>query len=91
MMSRPTVSIGYAEKNREVMTNFGLGQYCHHVEDICPGSVVEDVAAAVASRSEKLAPRLHQTNERYIRAIEVQYSDEFSGAQLATPTGTTAT
>lgn len=90
MMSRPTVSIGYAEKNREVMTNFGLGQYCHHVDDMRPESVVEDVRK-VAALSKELSPRLHETNERYIRAVEAQFGDVFAGAQLSIPTGTTGT
>jgi polysaccharide pyruvyl transferase WcaK-like protein len=90
MMSRPTVSIGYAEKNREVMTNFGLRQYCHRVDDIRPAEVVEDLRS-VASRSEELVPQLRETNERYIRAVDAQFDDVIPGAPLASTVETPGT
>jgi polysaccharide pyruvyl transferase WcaK-like protein len=29
---KPTISVGYARKNDVLMAQFGLGEYCHHVE-----------------------------------------------------------
>jgi hypothetical protein len=68
------------------MANFGLGQYCHRVDDIRPAVVVEDVHD-VASLTEVLAPLLRETNERYIRAIEAQFGEVFLGAQPPIPRG----
>lgn len=36
IVGRPTVSIGYAKKNAEVMRSVGLGAYCHEIGSLDP-------------------------------------------------------
>jgi polysaccharide pyruvyl transferase WcaK-like protein len=33
-MGRPTISIGYAEKNDVLLAEMGLGDYCQYIEDL---------------------------------------------------------
>jgi polysaccharide pyruvyl transferase WcaK-like protein len=33
-MGKPTISIGYAEKNDVLLAEMGLGDYCQHIEDL---------------------------------------------------------
>lgn len=82
MLSRPTVSIGYAEKNRELMSDFGLGAYCHDVERIDPATVVADLERALAAETDMVgALRAH--NRELTRQVGERFDeilDEVVGA-----------
>jgi polysaccharide pyruvyl transferase WcaK-like protein len=50
-MRKPTISIGYAEKNDALLTEVGLGHFCQHVEDL-------DVELLKAQTMQLLAERV---------------------------------
>jgi polysaccharide pyruvyl transferase WcaK-like protein len=41
MMGRPVVSIGYHEKNDDLMAEMGLQDYCQHIEHFTPESLIQ--------------------------------------------------
>ena len=45
-LARPTVSVGYAEKNRHLMQALGLGDYCQDIEHLDANELVAQVRAA---------------------------------------------
>jgi polysaccharide pyruvyl transferase WcaK-like protein len=49
MLQRPVVSIGYDGKNDAVMAQFGLADYCHHIEGFDPQIVNEQVDAQLSA------------------------------------------
>ncbi|MBI1360387.1 MAG: dTDP-4-dehydrorhamnose 3,5-epimerase [Alphaproteobacteria bacterium] len=55
---RPAISLGYAEKNRAVMTDFGLGAYCQNIRDFDPGLLqrhFDELSADLEGASASLA------------------------------------
>jgi polysaccharide pyruvyl transferase WcaK-like protein len=51
-VARPTVSLGYARKNADLLRAFGLGRYSHLINAFDVDSVVADIEAAAAARPE---------------------------------------
>ena len=72
MMERPTVSIGYAEKNVELMESMGLGDFCHHVDRFEVDHVLDDFAALM-DRWDDLAHGVHEQNVVNARLVEEQF------------------
>ena len=58
---RPVVSIGYAEKNRDLLRRVGLAEYCQDVDDF-------DVARVIADTDTLLARR-HSVSPEIIAAV----------------------
>jgi polysaccharide pyruvyl transferase WcaK-like protein len=42
-LARPTISLGYEDKNDAVMQTFDLGQFCQHIEHFDPDWVLRQV------------------------------------------------
>ena len=59
MTGRPAISIGYAEKNAELLERVGLGRYSHDVENFSAEAVLADVDE-LCERWEQLAPSVWQ-------------------------------
>jgi polysaccharide pyruvyl transferase WcaK-like protein len=57
-LGKPTVSIGYAEKNDVLMAEMGLGRFCQHVERLNLDLLIEQFNRLIADR------------QRYERGIE---------------------
>ena len=72
MMARPTVSIGYAEKNKEVMDDVGLGTYCHHVENFSSECVLRDLDRVLEQWSAHL-PLVERRTSEYVRLVEEEF------------------
>jgi polysaccharide pyruvyl transferase WcaK-like protein len=51
-VGRPTVSLGYARKNADLLGAFGLGRYSHLIDDFNVDLVVADIEGAAEARSE---------------------------------------
>lgn len=47
-LDRPTISLGYAEKNDELMSEFGRADFCRHIETFDAGEVLRLVDAVLA-------------------------------------------
>lgn len=48
-LDRPTLSLGYAEKNDELMAAFGRADFCHHIERFDVGLVLRQVDIALGN------------------------------------------
>lgn len=72
-LAKPTVSIGYAQKNVEIMTAMGLGAYCHRADGFDPHEVVRQLAE-IDSRHDELSHAM------VVRANEfrAQLDDQFA-------------
>jgi polysaccharide pyruvyl transferase WcaK-like protein len=68
-LARPTISIGYASKNRHLMQALDLDEYCQEIEDLDAGQLVAQVRAAQENAGE-LAARIRRGTSDY--AAEVQ-------------------
>jgi polysaccharide pyruvyl transferase WcaK-like protein len=49
-LGKPTVSLGYAEKNDVLMAEMGLGGFCQHVERLDLDLLIEQFTQLVAGR-----------------------------------------
>jgi polysaccharide pyruvyl transferase WcaK-like protein len=71
-MARPVISIGYARKNDDLMREFGLGDYCHQVEDFDPARVLEQLRTLANSPEAPILP-LQQRVTEYRQALASQF------------------
>ena len=51
----PVISVEYSSKNRSVMVDFGLGDFCHHVETFGVSDVLSDVARVLRTFDDRSA------------------------------------
>lgn len=77
MMERPTVSVGYAEKNAEVMRALGLDRYCHRIEDFDLAAVEGDLNELVG-RWDELLPMVRDHVRSWKQLVEDQYERVFA-------------
>jgi polysaccharide pyruvyl transferase WcaK-like protein len=70
-LGRPTISVGYAEKNDALLAEMGLGDFCQHIEKLDVGLLIEQFTALVANR------RRHQRRiEETVRAYERRLAEQ---------------
>ncbi len=67
-LARPTVSVGYAKKNRDLMRGLGLAGYCQDIEDLDGKLLVAQIQSARRD-SEVLTDRIRRGTADY--AIEI--------------------
>jgi polysaccharide pyruvyl transferase WcaK-like protein len=68
-LARPTVSVGYATKNRHLMQALGLDEYCQDIERLDPGQLVAQVRAA--RKNERiLGDRIRRGTSDYADEVE---------------------
>ena len=72
MMGRPVISIGYADKNADLMKDVGLGAYCHHVDTFSPDVVLDDLDQLLA-QWDQLAPVVERRVADYGRQVDAQF------------------
>ena len=65
-LGKPTVSIGYAEKNDVLMAEMGLGSFCQHIERLDVRRLTEQFTRLAANR---------RTYERSIRDANLIYQE----------------
>lgn len=78
---RPLISLGYADKHRDLMEELGLGPWAHDIDDVDVSAVVDEVRQAHQSQ-EQLGRRLR--GARDARALEVAaHLDSVFGSHAA--------
>jgi polysaccharide pyruvyl transferase WcaK-like protein len=72
MLARPTVSLGYAEKNERLLARFGLGGFS---QGICTFDVdgLVDQIAELEQRKDKLGPTLMEALHRTCEELDEQF------------------
>ena len=68
-LARPTVSVGYAEKNRHLMQALGLGDFCQDIEHLDANTLVAQVRAACRDKA-ALAERVRYATSEYAARVE---------------------
>lgn len=72
MLDKPVISIGYEKKNDALMSEVGLGEYCHYIEDFELDVVVSQVER-MAKYAKKSQHRFRHTCARFRGALADQY------------------
>jgi polysaccharide pyruvyl transferase WcaK-like protein len=92
MMSKPTVSIGYATKNDVLMDAFGLGERCHHIDRFEVDAVLDDLKS-VTERADEISAGLRDVGGRYRDQVVRRFWEAFEAidgerrAMTTTPGG----
>ena len=68
-LARPTISIGYARKSRQLMETLGLASYCQDFEHLNANALVAQVLAA-RSAAKELAERIRLGTASYAAEVE---------------------
>jgi polysaccharide pyruvyl transferase WcaK-like protein/glycosyltransferase involved in cell wall biosynthesis len=68
-LARPTVSIGYAGKNRHLMESLGLDKYCQEIERLDATELVAQVRAA-REKSEALTAQIRSGTSNYAEEVQ---------------------
>jgi len=73
MMNKPTISLGYAQKNDVLMAEMGLGDYCQQIESFDVDQLIHHFAALEANASQ-VHVLMQEKNRQYERALREQYA-----------------
>jgi polysaccharide pyruvyl transferase WcaK-like protein len=60
-LGKPTISVGYAEKNDALMAEMGLSSFCQHVERLDLDLLIEQLSRLIADR-ERYERRIRKAN-----------------------------
>lgn len=90
-LARPTVSVGYAKKNRLLMQALGLDDYCQDIEHMDAGRLVAQVRAARMDQA-AVAARVRAVTGDYAGRVE-RLLEQVAGQalDLASPSSTGTT
>lgn len=72
MLNRPTISIGYSDKNDALMADFGLGHYCHGLENLDVEAVRRQIDQLVR-RPDEATAGLKQAISTARQSLDAQY------------------
>lgn len=83
-LSRPTLSIGYAQKNDVLMADMGLGAYCQHAAAVDGPRLLRQFTE-LESRRDELAPVLRERNAEHAARLEEQFDALLAAVALPLP------
>lgn len=72
MLEHPVISLGYHEKNVNLMKEMGLEKYCQHIEHFTFEKLVEQLEC-YTSEMEQAVRQIHDKNEQYRQLLDEQY------------------
>lgn len=72
MMGLPVISLGYHQKNVDLMKEMGLEAYCQHIEDFTFEKLVEQ-CEQYAAGDEALIQRIQHQGQHYRQLLDEQY------------------
>jgi polysaccharide pyruvyl transferase WcaK-like protein len=72
MLERPVISLGYHEKNINLMSNMGLGNYCQNIEEFTFEKLVEQFECYVSDLGQAIQ-LIHGKKEEYRQLLDEQY------------------
>lgn len=70
-LGKPTVSIGYGEKNRALMTEMGVGGFCQHVESLKLDLLIQQFTQLISNR-QLYEKSIRETNAVYQQRLKRQ-------------------
>ena len=74
MLAKPTISIGYGEKNAVLMTGSGLADYCQPINDLDVGRLIEQFTD-LESHAAKLREVITAANEAKAPLVQAQLGE----------------
>jgi polysaccharide pyruvyl transferase WcaK-like protein len=83
MLERPVVSLGYHEKNDNLMAEMGLAAYCQHIEHFTFEELVEQLECYLTDLDQAVQ-HIHDKNEQYRQLLDEQYRKVFPSADIKT-------
>jgi polysaccharide pyruvyl transferase WcaK-like protein len=83
MLERPVISLGYHEKNDNLMAEMGLSSYCQHIEHFTIQKLMEQFEC-YQSDTEQVVQRIQVKNEHYRQLLDEQYRKVFLPADTKT-------
>ncbi len=72
MLERPVISLGYHEKNDNLMAEMGLATYCQHIENFTVEKLVEQLDCYM-SDMDQAVQQIQDRNEQYRQLLDEQY------------------
>lgn len=84
LCARPAVSIGYAHKNRAVMHDFGLGEYCQNIWDFDVTTLCKHFDAVTAD-PQSVARRMQDVALRFKTTVNAHLADVIGGIGALSP------
>jgi len=73
MMSKPVISLGYAQKNDVLMAEMGLGDYCQHIESFDVDCLIKHFIE-LEQKAPQFQAHMQQKNHEYCHALQQQYN-----------------
>jgi len=73
-LDKPTISIGYSEKNATLMTDAGLGEYCQSVNSLDLERLIEQFIE-LEQRSERLKAEIEAKSAANARLLDDQFAE----------------
>jgi polysaccharide pyruvyl transferase WcaK-like protein len=70
-LNKPTISLGYAKKNDVLMSTFGLGDFCQHVESFDVAVLIDQFKRLMAKQA-IYEQQMRATNTEFLRALAHQ-------------------
>lgn len=77
MLLKPVVSLGYHDKNEELMTDIGLQILCQHIEDFTLKKLIEQFEYC-EKESDQIKVQIQSRLDKYRQLLEIQYRDILS-------------
>jgi polysaccharide pyruvyl transferase WcaK-like protein len=74
MLAKPTISIGYGEKNAVVMADAGLAEYCQSIKSLDVGRLIEQLTD-LESQAARLRQAITQGNAAKAKLVESQLTE----------------
>jgi polysaccharide pyruvyl transferase WcaK-like protein len=72
MLEKPVISLGYHEKNANLMTAMGLEKYCQHIEQFTLEKLMEQVECYTSDMQQSIQ-QIRNKNEQYRPLLDEQY------------------
>jgi polysaccharide pyruvyl transferase WcaK-like protein len=70
-LGRPTISIGYADKNDALLADMGLGDFCQHIEGLDVDLLIKQFIT-LADKREEYEERIWEANRAYQQRLAQQ-------------------
>jgi len=83
MLERPVISLGYHDKNTNLMAEMGLESYCQYIEHFTVEKLIEQFECYSSGR-EQAVQHIHNKNEQYRQLLDEQYRKIFLAADIKT-------
>ena len=80
MLERPVISLGYHEKNANLMAEMGLAKYCQHIEEFTFERLVEQFEC-YTTEMDAAVGQIHDRNAQYRQSLDEQYRNILLPAQ----------